>query len=221
MRKVAGILDGTGAAIYVGLGFEPDYVKLWNCEVTNPVTVEWNSAMRTAEQIGGLATVSDGTQNLYGRLTEAAGIEKYLGGDVADGTETYLMNYADVLGQGDLSKTGDTIATAVTSWTLGSSANRTGNFNAGVNTSYVGIGSRVRVFDPLTKKTYESVIMVLTNDGDAANEVELAYPIPSGEVTFIGPEFDYRAATSGLVMPAGFKIATTADLNDDDRRFSD
>lgn len=211
MRKVAGTLDGTGAAIYVGLGFEPDYVKLWNGESTNPYVCEWNSAMRTAEQVGGYV-VDNATP---ARLTETAGIEKYLGGDTADGTETYLMYYADVLGQGNLARTGETITSSVASWVLDTKASRTGSFDAGVNTTYVGEGSRVRIFDPLTKKTYESVIMVLSNDGDADDEVELAYAIPSGEVDFIGPVHDYIAATSGLIMPAGFKIATTGNLNSD------
>lgn len=210
MRLVSGTLNGTGAALWVGCGFQPDFVRLWNLESTNPFYAEWNANMRSAEQVGGY-TIDNATP---ARFTESAGIQKYAGGDLISAASTaYLIPTADVLGQLDLSKKGPTITSKVSTWTSDTPASRTGSVNAGVNTTYVGEGSIIRVFDPVTRTTYESKIMVLTNDGDAANEIETSELVPSGEVSFIGPMYDYIGATAGTIMPAGFKIATTGNLN--------
>jgi len=210
MHNVSGTLDGTGAAIYLGLGFIPDAVKMYNLESTNPYLLDWNKNMRSAAQIGGYV-VDDATP---ARLAETAGIELYKGGDVvASGNTAYLMPTADVIGQYNLARKGETITTEVSKWVLDTPASRTGSFDAGVNTSYVGIGSKVRVWNPLTRLITEATIMVLTNDGDAADEVEFDIEVPSGDVMFIGPRFDYIAATAGMVTSAGLKIATTGNLN--------
>lgn len=210
MRKVSGTLNGTGAAIYLGLGFIPDEVEMFNLESSAPYILKWNKNMRSAEQIGGYV-IADST---VARLTETAGVEPYVGGDVvASGNTAYLIPTAEVLGQGDLSKKGETISTKVSTWTLDTSGNRTGSFDAGVNTSYVGEGSIVRIWDPIKREMHQSTIMVLTNDGDADDEVELTTAVPSGEVRYIGPMYDYMAAPAGVVMPAGIKVATTGNLN--------
>ena len=210
MRRVSGTLDGTGSAIYLGLGFIPDAVEMFNLESTNPYFLKWNKDMRSAGQIGGYV-IDNATP---ARLAETAGIELYEGGDIAaSGNTAYLVPFDMVHGQYNLARKGELITTAVTSWTLDTAASRTGSFNAGVNTSHVGIGSKVRIWNPLTRKEYEATIMVLTNDGDADDEVEFDIEVPSGDVMFIGPRFDYVAAPAGMVIPQGLKIATTGNLN--------
>ena len=215
MRTVSGTLNGTGAALVVGCGFKPDYVKLWNAEATNPVFVEWNKNMRSLEQIEGIGTVSDGTQNLFARYAAGAGIAPYDGGDVMSAASTvYLLPTADVVGTNNMARKAGSISANVTKWELDTSANRTGSFNVGVNTTYVGEGSIVRIYDPLTKATYETVMTALSNDGDADDEVTLAVAVPSGDVMYIGPMYDYiGASAAGDVIPAGFKINMTTVLN--------
>jgi hypothetical protein len=183
---------------------------MWNLESTNPYTLDWNVNMRSAEQIGGLID-DNGTP---GRLTEGAGIEQYQGGDLLAAASTvYLVSAEDVLQQGNLARKGVTISTPIATWTSDTPASRTGSFDAGVDTTYVGEGSIIRVFDPITKTTYQSTIMVLTNDGDADDEVETATLIPSGTVEYLGPMYDYIGGASGMITPQGFKVATTGTLN--------
>lgn len=215
MKKVSGTLNGTGAAIVVGCGFKPDYIKLWNLEVTNAYSVEWNSAMRSLEQIEGIATASNGTQNLYARLAFGAGITPYRGGDVLSAASTvYLVPVEDIAGKRDMRDmyvAGG--GSPVTAWTLDTAGNRTGSFNVEASTTYVGEGSVIRIYNAGTKKTYEVTILAMTSNGEAANEVTLSEAVPSGEVQFIGPMYDYVGAASGAVIPEGFKINTTGALN--------
>lgn len=214
MEKVSGTLNGTGAAINVCLGFIPDFVKIWNLERTNPAVLDWNKNMRSAAQVGGIVTASDATQNVYTRLTEGAGVQPYAGGDLLAAASTVsLLKTEDVLKQGNLARKGETIAASVTQWTSDTPGSRTGSVNIGVNTTYVGVGSVIRVSDPITKKVYESIIMVCTNDGDAADEIETATLIPSGNVEYIGPMYGYIGGAAGQVTRAGFAIKTTGDIN--------
>jgi hypothetical protein len=209
MRRVSGTLNGTGAALVVGLGFRPDWIRLWNLEATNPVQVEWNRDMRSAEQEEGIGTVSDGTQNLYARYTHGNGIAPYRGKDiVAASNTTYLVTT-----KGSDQKNTD-FKGSITDWTLGSSSNRTGNFNVAVDTTYVGEGSKVIAQVAPSGEVYEVFITALTDTGESANEVTLTEAVPNGaKVRYIGPMYDYIAAAAEVVMPAGFKINMTSGLN--------
>lgn len=206
MRKVCGTLDGTGAVINVGLGFKPDYVRLWNTMSSNPFYAEWNTAMRTVAQAGGYS-IDNATPARY---LEVAGINMYLGGDVADGTETYLMPFDAVHPlQGNLARKGSLVTSNVTTWTYDTANNdRTGTISA-INSTYVNVGSKIRITGTLSKKQYEAFIVVVNSTTD----LELSAVVPSGTVDYLGPKFDYVAATSGVIMPCGFTIATTGNLN--------
>jgi hypothetical protein len=214
MKKVSGTLNGTGAAITVSLGFVPDFVKIWNLDRTNPATLEWNVNMRSAAQIGGISTASDATQNVYTRYTEGAGIDLHSGGTLLSAASTvYLFPTEEVIGQGDVSKKGETITTAITGWTSDTPGSRTGSFSAIANTTYAGIGSRMRVYNPLTKATTEAVVMVLSSNGEAADEVETNVLVPTGTLQYLGPMYDYIGGVAGQVTKAGFTVNTTGDIN--------
>jgi len=211
MKKVSGTLNGTGAALVVGCGFKPDYVKLWNLESSNPIEVVWSSEMRSLEQIEGVAN-DNGTP---ARLAFGAGVAPYRGGDVMGAASTvYLVPVEDIAGKRDMRDmyvAGG--GSPVTEWTLDTAGNRTGSFNVEASTTYVGEGSKIRIFHTGTKKTYEVTILAMTSNGEAADEVTLSEAVPSGEVQFIGPMFDYVGAADKAVIPEGFKINSTGNIN--------
>jgi len=209
MRRVSGTLNGTGAALVVGIGFQPDYVKLWNLETTNPVCVEWNRNMRSAEQLEGVGAVSDGTQNLFARYAFGAGIAPYRGKTIAaTANTTYLVST-----KGSDKKNAD-FKGAISTWSLDTLANRTGHFDVGVDTDFAGEGSKVIAHVAPVGEIYEVVMTALTNDGDAADEVTLSEAVPDGaKVRFISPMYDYVAAAADVVIPEGFKINMTTVLN--------
>lgn len=215
MRLVSGTFNGTGAAITVGCGFVPDFVKLWNLEVaTNPVFVEWNKNMRSAEQFEGLIITNHATVQLA-RYTYGTGIAPYAGGDITTGASTaYLLPTADVIGQTNLARKGQTITSTISTWTSDTAANRTGSVDVAFNETYAGVGSIIRVWEPITRTIYEATIVAFTSDGTAANDITTSTLIPSGEVMYIGPMYDYiGAASAGVVVPEGFKLNMTTVLN--------
>lgn len=204
MKRVSGTLNGTGAAIYVGLGFVPDSVKVFNNESTTAVFGEWNRDMRTVEATGGNLVAAAVT-----RATVGAGIRLYRGGDLTvSGNSAYLISFADVYGKKDV-RAAYSATAPITKWTLGNSGNRTGNFDHEASTSYVGEGSEISIYNPLTKISYNVFVQAMTSNGEAANEVTLSEAVPSGDVQFLGPMYDYVAAPAGVIMPAGFVIDST------------
>jgi len=210
VKIISGVFNGTGAALYVGIGFIPDKVRVWNLESNVPIEACWSRDMRSAEQIGGTVT-----STAVARYTVGAGLGPYRGGDIAaSGNTAYLAPFASVYS----GKTNNVVAAyagaavKVSKWTLGNSGNKTGNFDHEVSTSYVGEGSRVLIRVPGAGvwKDYDVFVTALTSNGEAANEVTLSEAVPSGDVLFIGPMYDYVAANAGQVLPAGFAIYSTA-----------
>jgi hypothetical protein len=214
MRSASGVFNGTGATVYIGLGFVPDHVKLLNLEATAMPQIEWHRKMTSAEQVGGIlglkitdADTADGGGGGGTNLTalvEATGVIPYFGqdGPLAAVSTSYLVN-----------SEGNHIPSSVQGphaclWTLDTSANRTGSLNAGVDTDYVGEGSKIQIKQS-NGKTVEAQIMVCTNDGDADDEIELDRVVSSGEVLGIGPMYTFRGAAKGVVVPAGFSIVQT------------
>jgi hypothetical protein len=215
-KIVAGTFNGTGAALYLGIGFVPDWVKVYNLEDADLAMVEWNRHCRSIEQEEGrlIQAIADngttGTKNIAA-LVQGAGIAPYLGGDKMTAASTAYL----VKDDRDFSKNPAGGGTGIIdTWTLGSSSNKTGNFNKGVDTTYVGEGSVVIIREGVSNgKIYEARMTALTNDGDAANEVELSLAIGSGTVLAIKGAFDYRGAASGVIVPAGFAINATTVIN--------
>lgn len=192
--KLSGTFNGTGAALYLCIGFMPDWVKLWNSETTDEERMVWSRNMRGAELGDGIRKDDDGTIT---PLTVGNGIQIYRGGDVMSAASTtYLVpTYTDRRDAG----TGSTIDT----WTLGSTTNRTGNWNDVCNTTYVGEGSLINIDGKWAR------ITALTSNGEQANEVTLDEALPSGQIYALKGMYDYIGAASGVITPAGFKINDT------------
>jgi hypothetical protein len=207
-KRVGGVFNGTGAAVYLGIGFVPDWVTVYNMEDADVAKLEWNKNMlRTAEMTAGRLTHT--AAGLLGdpRTVANLGVVPYRGGEniAAASTTRLVADRADKRDAGTLG--------TINRWTLGSAANRTGSFNAGCNTTYVGEGSEIVIREDVTRKLIKCALVALTNDGDAANEVTLSEAVKGGEILFIGNMYDYVGAAAGTVMPDGFGITATDVIN--------
>lgn len=196
---ISGTFNGTGADLYVGIGFIPDWVRVYNLENANENSVFWSIQMRSAEQLEGLQLSNSTTSP----LTVGNGVSIYRGEDQFTTAQTaYIVcNVEDQRGSGS--------GNDVTTWTLDTSADKTGKFNAGVSTSYVGEGSRICIREDVSQAVKWATIMAMTNDGDADDEVTLSEAVKSGDVLFIGPMYDYSGVAANTPMPAGFKVSNT------------
>jgi hypothetical protein len=100
------------------------------------------------------------------------------------------------------------VADDIISWTLDSATNATGHFNEDVNGTYIGEGSLIIIASPSGGKVWYpvSILALTAGQGEAANEVTLSYPVPSGDVRLISGMYSYKPMIAGEITPAGFKI---------------
>jgi len=209
-RIVTGTVNATGSTLYIGIGFIPDWVKIRNLESAETAFVEWNLHLsRFAETEAGLHYY-DASGILGAALTHGNGVAPYRGGDTFATAQTAYLVKDPNPDKRDAGSGAD-----ISTWTLDTPGSRTGKFNAGVNTTYVGEGSLVRIgsgSNALSSKT--AAITSMTNDGDADDEVTLSEALGSGDVYFLGPMYDFTGVAANTIMPAGFSLAAVAHIND-------
>lgn len=210
MEQIRGIYMGLGTgAMKIGLGFVPSEVRILRlgAAVATAFETRWDANMLRAAlaRNGGLARSNATT---FVGLADTAGIKPYLGGDTV--TAATLANQIE---RNAVAAYRGNLRGSITKWTLGSAANRTGSFDAGLDTTPCGVGSTVVIQAASNGKTYEARIAALTNDGDAANEVTLDQAVPSGTVIHVGCAWDWVAAPVGTVMPAGIEITDVTYAN--------
>jgi hypothetical protein len=208
MRVIAGTFNGVGSAVNIGLGFIPDFVRVRNNESTSTEMIEWSRHMRAAETLEGVWWGADGAQT---ELTVGAGVAIYRGGETAASGNTTKLKKLDSRDQRGANVVNG--HAAITTWTLGSSANKTGSVNDELNTTRVGEGSVIVIRESASGRIKEAVITALTSNGEQANEVTLSEAVGSGDILFIGPMYDYEACAAGEVTKAGFTINETANIN--------
>ena len=98
-----GTCDGTGAKIYVCLGFIPKRVKVWNVDSAAFEVLEWqkeNGLVASYADEGRLtrtASSADATTKLAVASSAQQGIREYAGGDILtyDGTTNNRWEYGD------------------------------------------------------------------------------------------------------------------------------
>lgn len=203
--KVIGIAEATGAELDIALGFHPDRVYIRN--LTDRTELMWERKSING-QIYGQDSDADGTKTDC--ATAGAGCILYdgSGGPLAAADATILRpSEADQANAGTLGR--------ITGWTLGSAANKTGNFNVGCNTATVGPGSRIFMGQG---KPHQKIarITAITNDGDAANEVTLDIAVPTGAIDKIFAMWDFLPAGAGDVIQKGIRLGATVAVNDTD-----
>lgn len=203
--KIMRTFNGTGATVYLGIGFLPDRVKVYNHEITAPTWLEWNRGMKTLGPCGWLVEhVSSGAT--ITRCAAAAGIVPFYGRKLVtgDSATAYLRPHVirDFRGQGTLGWIGRFTETVY--------ANRTGLVNAGVPTTYVGVGSTIAIKEDSTGVIKRVSITTCTNDGDASGELTLSDSVHTGDVLFLGPMYDLIAGAVGDNIPQGVSIVLNA-----------
>jgi hypothetical protein len=214
-QVVRGIFNGTGAIANIGIGFIPTYVKLWNItEATYLYQIgEWQKGMFNAlkTEEGLTLRVADDTDADASDLTTAGGIKPYRGGDVGNGTETYLI--ADP----EPDKRAKGAGVAIDKWTLDTPANRTGHWNDVCSLTVpnqVGVGSIIKIDSGAGMREYH--VQAITSNGEVADEITLNEAAPSGKIGFLGGIHTWVQCPSGLIVPAGFTIAALAEINTND-----
>jgi len=212
--RIAGTFNGTGAALYLGIGFIPDYVRVENLESASMETIEWSRHMARAADLKygrqtslvPLSTVV-GTAN-YAALT-SVGVTEYLGGDLITSASTAYLVRDPAWDKRDAYSTGN----AITKWTLDTAGNRTGHFDKEASTTYVGEGSEVWIQHPHSHRPARYRIEAMTSNGEATDEVTLNIAAPSGIVVALGPMYDYKGAAAGVTMPPGFALTEVTNVN--------
>jgi hypothetical protein len=231
--KVQHTFNGTGATLYLCLGFIPDWVRIISAEDGDVAEIEWFRDGAAAEIARGLYTVTGTTyRQIDARTVGDTGIYVYDGGDLLTTSNQTSVTYAEgvylapdkrnfQLISTDSLNPGDGSGGNITKWTLGSSANKTGNFDADVVGTYVGEGSRITIRGDryAAFPEYEAMITALTaGQGIAANEVTLDRAIPSGEVTRLTGMYTMAPLARGLTTLPGIVLEMTTGINVNDEK---
>lgn len=219
MKVIGGSFNGTGAALYLCLGFVPD--KMWFLNMDDPGSaIIWTKYFNETDNIEGLHfEYGVATQN---ELTVAAGVRQYYGGTVlsasAAGTTTYgegvylkhqPRDYRYGAGLGPSGRSGDAVAETINTWTLDNATNRTGHFNEDVTGTYIGEGSPICI----DGKWYRILTLTATQ-GEAANEVTLNFAAPSGSIQYIGGRYgEWVPMIAGEITKDGILINEITNLN--------
>jgi len=210
MRLISGTFNGTGAALRVGIGFIPDFVRVWNDEDNGGLAVAavWSKNMRTTDQQEGVLSSSDAH---FTELVAGAGIAIYRG--TPEGFSAAQTAY--IVRDTSPNKQGANVPTAsrITTWTLGSATNKTGSWNAECSTTYVGEGSRIAIRQSVDDQIKWATVVAMSSTGDQANEVTLSEAISAGRIEFLSGMYDYLGVGANTPMPAGFVINETGKLN--------
>lgn len=200
ITRVMGTFEGHSAAMNVGIGFIPDKVQIYS--LTDVIVGDWVDMMsrnQAVDNAGGFVS-SAGSDSL---LALGSGVRIFRGGaTITTAAET------DKVKDPSPDKSEEGAGVKIDTWTLGNSGNRTGNWNAVCNTTYVDSGSEITI----DGKVY--FITALSSNGEAANEVTLSEAVKSGTITQLTARHSFIAAIAGTIMPAGFTVAT-GELNTD------
>ncbi|MFA5107764.1 MAG: hypothetical protein WC497_05585 [Patescibacteria group bacterium] len=202
-KKVSGTINGTGATVYICLGFIPDKVIFRNLIATTCLVAKWTKDHRGSEQVAGVLE----TQGVSAALAIGTGIAPYRGGDMLTAALQTSTSYGEGVYLGWDKKDYKDIDIAsgdgINAWTLDTAGNRTGHFNNDVVGTYIGVGSEIVIGG----KKY--IVQALTaGQGVSADEVTLNEAAASGTVEQITGKYDMAPIAVGLVTPAGFSVAS-------------
>ena len=208
MKCVAGtfkVTASTAVDLYFGIGFVPDWVKLYQMNAAEQ-TMHWTlNMMRKNAALAGIEYDDDGqvTQQTY-----EAGIMLWRGGNVVTSAQITALNCMkwDHLDYSKAVNSDPLTYNDITKWNF--VTGQTGYWDQPCHTTYVNEGS----FIWISGKRY--VIAGLSSNGEVSAEVTLSESgVPSGPITRISSRYDMRVVTkAGTVMPAGFWVDSAVTL---------
>ena len=209
MRVVSGtfMLPASDIDLYFGLGFVPDWVKMYSM-AANEQYAHWSiHMMRDASVLGGIEADDDGTIEAN---TFEIGIQPYRGGVAVTPAQASAGNCLawDKLDYSKAASHDPGSYSDITTWNF--VTGQTGYWDKGCNTTYVGVGSVIWIASG-SEAAKRYVIAALSNDGDASAEVTLSEAnVYSGTITKISSMYDMKIMTAGKIIPAGFWLDSTA-----------
>ena len=225
MRVVSGTFNGAGAAVYLCLGFIPDWIKIWALEDADEAYLLWSNQMRAAEMDNGLYYVGSTSSTQQAPLAATEGIEPYEGRQLLTSAMQTTTGYAEGVYLGwdpitDYSKNDaygyddDPIDT----WTLDTAANRTGHFNEDTPTtiSRIGEGSVIRMAEVVHQGIEKRALIesLAAGAGEASDEVTLSRPLTSGTIKSISGMYSLIPIAVGETTPEGVKLNLTSYINE-------
>ncbi len=214
MQELAGTFNGQGAAVYLCIGFLPDYVEVRALE-DGLAHMQWDITYRAAAENNGVLYQAEDVQ--LGSHSAGTGIEPFEGGvQMTTAIQTSTANNRGVYLKRDAKdyKAKDVIegSPAIDTWTLDDSGAREGHFNNDVVGTYIGEGSRICI-----DGRWYIIEAVTAGEGADDNEVTLSRAAGSGVVQGIMNMFDYTPIAIGDIAPAGFKLNKYTEVNVQDK----
>lgn len=227
-KIIGGSFQGTGAALYLCLGFVPDFIEINNHDDPGS-SIRWYKHMMDDD-----GNVAGGLHFEYGVATQnelgaASGVRPYYGGATLTssdvGTTTYgegvylkhePKDYRYGTDKAPGGGSGDAVSDTIDTWTLDTSANRTGHFNEDVTGTYIGPGSPIMI----DGKWYK-IISLTASQGESDDEVTLNDNPASGDIGYIGGQYGaWVPMTAGEVTKEGIRIDEATNVNVDGERCS-
>lgn len=232
MNAVRGIFNGVGTSkTWIGLGFVPIKAKLSVIDQADAEELAWDENMlRAATGAEGVLRKGVGNTPNFALLTLGTGVQPYYGGDTVPAANTHYLVHKSCLkavrtDAPNVNYAGDMREMpagggSIGQWTLDTAGAYTGHFNTYVDTTYVGVGSPVFIrpfigsgYGPVVRTFITAITNGSTTYGQTADDVTLATPVPSGQITFIGYKYDFIPAPAGMVMPQGLLVNDYTYLN--------
>lgn len=227
MKGVDGTYRGTGASMFLCMGFIPDL--FWTQNLTTPgVNAFWSRTMLLAAAMEGIVI-----SNTFGTIADHAATEGFLiyeGGETLTsaqaGTTTYGegvylrpdnkdWRYGTDKQPGGGSGEGD--SDTISAWVLDTPGNRSGHFNEDVisTAGHIEAGSPIQI-DGL----WYQIVSVTAGAGEADDEVVLNKAAPSGRIGKIMGRYGYTPMLAGESTPAGLNLQQTTLANADSAIYS-
>lgn len=220
LSKVSGVFNGTGAAVYLCVGFVPRKVYLKNVENSTEYVIEWTDANLRC-QAGASAGGWLYTNGIPAPVIASAGVRQYEGGDLLTSANQTSTAYGDGIFLGlDLKdyradNSYGASSGVIDTWTFDGTLSGHWNVAAVSSGARIGAGSRILIKEDSSGLVKEAGITAISNQGAAASEVTLSRLIGSGSITYIGGLYDMAPLALKKVAPAGILLSdTTLNAND-------
>lgn len=224
MQRTGGTWNGTGAAVYLCLGFVPSAIRLFSIEGSNHGEAYWDVELGSAgDAYEGLYWVTGTTYRQIAVKTLGQGIAPYIGGDLLTSSNQTSVTYAEGVYLGwdheDYSKNLTYGAASVLdTWTFDGTAS--GHVNAvtlASGTTRIGEGSKILIEETATRmRKWASVVSWAAAAGTTASDVTLSQAVATGKILKITGMYRLAPIALGKVTPAGLVCNYTTEINVND-----